>query len=207
MKTTIRKRIFAWILKKSDSVNHLVYGGYKGKLLAGIEGVILEIGPGTDINLRYLPAGVRWVGIEPNTAFHDGLLQVAKEKGIAGSLAAGNAMQIPFEDESMDIVLCTLVLCSVANVEKALAEMKRVLKTNGKLFFIEHVAAPAHTYLRFIQNIFNPLNRLMADGCNCNRETWGYLQHAGFRQLELSHHKVKGTLTVHAPHIMGYAIK
>ena len=96
--------------------------------------MVLEIGPGTGINFKYLPAGVKWIGIEPNAAFHKQLLQAAKEEGIVASLAPGNVMQIPLEDETVVILLCTLVLCSVANVEKALTEMKRVLKTNGKLF-------------------------------------------------------------------------
>ena len=61
--------------------------------------------------------------------------------------------------------------------------------------------------VRLAQDFFNPLLRFMADGCNCNRQTWQSVESAGFSDLHLMHDNVKGTLIVHKPHIMGYAIK
>ena len=86
-------------------------------------------------------------------------------------------------------------------------EIKRILKPGGKFYFIEHVAAPHGSFLRSAQNIFNPINRVIADGCNCNRETWSSIQHAGFSHVELSHTRLGGTMLVHSPHIFGYAVK
>lgn len=202
-----RKRFFAWILKKGDRINHKLYRSYKRTLFQNLKGLVVEIGPGTGVNFSYLTIETEWLGIEPKEAFHQDLLAQAKEKGINAKLLSGDAEQIPLPDNTADDVLCTLVLCSVNDPAHAIAEMKRVLKPGGKLVFIEHVAAPKKSGLRLAQEMFNPFNRAIADGCNANRETWIQIEKGGFSQVELSHHRVKGTLRIHSPHIMGYAIK
>jgi ubiquinone/menaquinone biosynthesis C-methylase UbiE len=207
MKPGLRKRFFAWMLKNGDAYSHKLYGSFKRELFKNIDGRIVEIGPGTGVNFQYLPTSIDWVGIEPNEAFFDSLKGQARERRISAHILKGDASQIPVDDNSTDAVLSTLVLCSVGDPAKVLAEIKRVLKPGGKLIFLEHVAAPKHTSLRMAQNIFNPLNRIAADGCNCNRETWSYLKQAGFSELEISPVRMKGVLRLHSPHIMGYAIK
>ena len=207
MKPTFRKRFFAWTLRKGDPFNHALYGEHKRNLFQNVSGQVVEIGPGTGVNFKYLPEGINWVGIEPNEAFHSVLKQKAEEKNIQARLLKGDASHIPLPDNDVDVVICTLVLCSVVDPAAAIAEMKRILKPGGKLIFIEHVAAREKTFLRTFQNTFNPVNQLMADGCNCNRETWTYIEQARFKQVELSHRKLKGALKIHSPHIMGFAIK
>jgi len=207
MKTSLRKRFFAWMLKNGDAYSHKLYGSFKRDLFTNIDGRIVEIGPGTGVNFQYLPTGINWIGIEPNEAFFDGLKKQAKEKRIHAQVLKGDALRIPLDDNSADVVLCTLVLCSVSHPAKVLGEIKRVLRPGGKLIFIEHVAAPKRTNLRRAQNIFNPLNRIAADGCNCNRETWSYLQDGGFSELKISPVRMSGVLRLHSPHIMGYAVK
>jgi len=207
MKPGLRKRFFAWMLKNGDAYSHKLYGSFKRELFQNIDGRILEIGPGTGVNFQYLPIGIDWIGIEPNEAFFDSLRVQAKERQINAQILKGDASQIPVDDNSADAVLSTLVLCSVSDPAKVLAEIKRVLKPRGKLIFLEHVAAPKHTSLRRAQNILNPLNRIVADGCNCNRETWNYLKAARFSELQISDVRMKGVLGLHSPHIMGYAVK
>lgn len=207
MKASFRKRLFAWVMDQGEALNRKLYGPFKGDLFMDLKGTVVEIGPGTGINFNYLPSGMLWQGVEPNEAFHKLLMAQAKEKGIHATLVPGEAANIPLADNSADAVICTLVLCSVPDAAAAVAEMKRVLKPGGKLVFIEHVAAPKKSRLRFIQDALNPINRFMADGCNCNRETWTTIQEAGFSSVELTHHRMKGTMKFHAPHIMGYAVK
>jgi len=207
MKVGLRKRFFAWMLKKSDTINHQLYGSYKRNLFKDINGLVVEIGPGTGVNFDYLPQNIRWLGIEPNELFYETLQTKAKEKGIDAKLLPGDASKIPLPDDSVDVLICTLVLCSVKDPAATVAELKRVLKPGGKLIFIEHVAAPGRSVLCYTQNLFNPLNRLIADGCNCNRETWSFIENAGFKEVNLSHQKMKGSFKLVAPHIMGYAIK
>jgi SAM-dependent methyltransferase len=206
-KASIRKRFFAWTLKKSDAINQQIYGSYKKELFQDIKGRVVEIGPGAGVNFNYLPAGIEWIGIEPNLAFHEILLAKARQRGIDARVIPSDSFPIPLEDAVADVVICTLVLCSVKNPAQMIHELKRLLKSNGKLIFIEHVAADKSSGLLKAQNILNPLNRLFADGCNCNRETWIDLQQAGFSHLQLSHYDIKGGLVLHKPHIVGYAIK
>jgi len=207
MKVSLRKRFFAWMLKTGDAYSHKLYGSFKRKLFHGVDGRIVEIGPGTGVNFQYLPTGITWIGIEPNEAFFDGLAEQAKEKQINAQVFKSDASRIPLDDNSADIVLSTLVLCSVSDPVKVLSEIKRILKPGGKFIFLEHVAAQKHTNLRRAQNLFNPLNRIAADGCNCNRETWNYFQVGGFSELKISPMRMKGVFRLHSPHIMGYAIK
>lgn len=204
---SFRKRMFAWILKKGEGVNLRLYKPYKQDLFQSIDGHVVEVGPGTGINFNYLPPGTAWTGIEPNEAFHDFLMKQASDHGIKARLVKGDAEHIPLPDNSADVVLCTLVLCSVANPVRAVSEIKRVLKPGGKLIFIEHVAAKQKSLLRRFQNFSNPCNRFMADGCNCNRETWTVLEGAGFSRLDLKHFRLKGAMLLHAPHIRGVATK
>jgi len=207
MKVGLRKRFFAWMLKKSDTINHQLYGSYKRNLFKDINGLVVEIGPGTGVNFDYLPQNIRWLGIEPNELFYEILQTKAKEKGIDAKLLSGEASKIPLPDDSADVLICTLVLCSVKDPAATVAELKRVLKPGGKLIFIEHVAAEKKTALKLAQDLFNPLNKLFADGCNCNRETWTFIENAGFKEVNLSHQKMKGSFKLVAPHIIGYAIK
>jgi ubiquinone/menaquinone biosynthesis C-methylase UbiE len=204
---SIRKKMFAWALCNSDETNHKIYGSYKDKLLSGLYGQVVEFGPGSGINFRYLSRNILWTGIEPNEAFHKNLLLKAQERGIMARLISNAGKKIPLPDNHADFILCTLVLCSVENPREVVNEMKRILKPGGRLIFIEHVAAPRKSQLRLLQNLVNPLNRFMADGCNCNRETWQFIQNGQFTFEEITHHRVKGTLPFHRPHIMGIAVK
>ncbi len=203
----LRKRFFAWFLRKGDAVNHKIYGQTKRELFQGIFGKVVEIGPGTGVNFEYLPREIEWIGIEPNELFWDDLKEKAGLNGIEPKIEKGNGSKIPFPDESIDFVLVTLVLCSVYDPVQMISEIKRILKPNGKLIFIEHVAAEKGSKLRLLQNLFNPIEKLMADGCNCNRETWKLLENAGFQSVEISHRKINGLIPFVSPHIIGFAIK
>lgn len=204
---TLRQRFFAWMLKKGDGVNDKLYRDIKKELFSDIQGTVVEIGPGTGINFLYLPKNIEWIGIERNEAFHESVISAAKKQKIRSSMLNSSAESISLPDESADIVISTLVLCSVPDQEKVLAEAKRILKKDGRLIFIEHVADKRGTFRRSAQNIFNPINRFIADGCNCNRETWKQIEQSGFSSCKIHHTIMKGTMTLHAPHIFGHCKK
>ncbi|HRI80441.1 MAG TPA: class I SAM-dependent methyltransferase [Cyclobacteriaceae bacterium] len=201
------KRLFAWILKKGDSVNNKIYGSLKQDIFKSVHGTVVEIGPGSGVNFSHLPPHMEWIGIEPNQAFHSTLIEKAIRYHQNARLISGTAADIPLPDAIADFAICTLVLCSVTDPAKALAEIKRVLKPGGKMIFIEHVAAPQHSRLRAFQNFSNPMNRVFADGCNCNRETWTFLESAGFSKLDFTRLTMKGSMLLHKPHIAGTATK
>lgn len=165
-------RLNAWLLHQgSDRYNQLT-DERKRSLISGLTGRVLEIGPGTGANLEYYPEELLLTGLEPNPHMQQYLREKAGRLGRQIDIITGAAEEIPLEDESMDGVVSTLVLCSVTDVQQALHEIKRVLKPGGTFLFIEHVAAPKHTFLRRIQRWIKPLWRRMADGCKPERETW-----------------------------------
>jgi ubiquinone/menaquinone biosynthesis C-methylase UbiE len=203
----LRKRFFAWFLRKGDRLNDQIYGRIKAELFQEINGKVVEIGPGTGVNFEYLPKDIEWLGIEPNELFWPDLKRKAESKGIVPRIEKGSDSRLPLADDSADVALVTLVLCSVKNPGAMIAEIKRILKPGGRLIFIEHVAAEPKTFLSFLQSIFNPVGKLLADGCNCNRETWKTLEAAGFSRLEISRRQIDGTFVVVKTHIIGYAVK
>lgn len=106
---------------------------------------VLEIGPGPGTNLAHLPEGVAYLALEPNPFFRPHLREEARKRGLALTLLPGRAEAIPLPGGSVDLAVGTLVLCSVANPEKAIEEVHRVLRPGGAYLFLEHVAAPKGT--------------------------------------------------------------
>jgi SAM-dependent methyltransferase len=176
----------------------------KRALLGDLHGDVLEIGPGAGPNLAYYAPDVRWIGVEPNPHMHEYLMATAKARGRVVDLRLGHAEALPAADGSMDAVVSTHVLCSVHDLEGALAEVRRVLKPGGKLVFLEHVAAAPHTGLRRVQNTLRPLWKVVGDGCHPNRETWRAIEQAGFREVQIEHYRIDAPIV--SPHIAGYAV-
>ena len=184
----------------------LSVAGKKQTLFAGIRGDVLEIGPGTGVNLVYLPVGIRWIGIEPNTFMHGYLKELGLKLGLSIDIRAGTAEQLPVPDNSMDTVISTQVLCSVSDPARVLREIHRVLKPGGRFLFVEHVAAAPGTALRRWQRLARPVSALIGDGCHPDRETWSDIEQAGFALIQLEHFEIKSAV-LSKPHIAGVAIK
>jgi len=164
----------------------------------------LEIGPGPGTNLAHLPEGVAYLALEPNPFFHPRLREEARKRGLALTLLPGRAEAIPLPGGSVDLVVATLVLCSVADPEKAIEEVHRVLRPGGAYLFLEHVAAPKRTPLRFLQEVATPFFAFFGDGCHPNRETLALIQ-ARFPRVEAEAFPLP--LPVVAPHVAGLAFK
>uniref|UniRef100_A0A8B9CSX2 Methyltransferase type 11 domain-containing protein n=1 Tax=Anser brachyrhynchus TaxID=132585 RepID=A0A8B9CSX2_9AVES len=113
--------------------------------------------------------------------------------------------QIP--DGSMDVVVSTLVLCSVSSVRKVLAEVLRVLRRGGAFYFLEHVAADHSSWTYFWQKVFDPLWKCFGDGCSLSRETQKELEKTNFSELNLKQIYVTPYWIPSSPHIIGYAVK
>jgi len=180
--------------------------GRKQVLFSGVQGNVLEIGPGTGVNLVYLPVGIRWIGIEPNTYMHRYLRELGSKLGMNLDIRVGTAERLPVPDNSMDVVISTQVLCSVTNPGEALREIERVLKPGGHFVFLEHVAAAPGTTLRRWQRFVRPVSLLLGDGCHPDRETWNDIEQAGFALIQLEHFEVSPALWSR-PHIAGVASK
>lgn len=205
MKRGLRARFFAALLPALSRGHVGLSEPWRKKLLGSLAGKVLEIGPGTGVNLAYLPDGVHWIGLEPNPYFHPHLRRALSLRGLSGEVLLGQAEAIPLPEESVEAVVATLVLCSVEDPRGALAEILRVLKPGGRLVFLEHLAAPRGSSLRRFQDLLCPLWGFLGDGCHPNRETLALIREAGFARVEAEAFELP--LPLVAPHVAGVAWK
>jgi ubiquinone/menaquinone biosynthesis C-methylase UbiE len=176
---------------------------HKRRLLGALAGTVLEIGPGNGANLRFFHSGVRWIGLEPNVHMLRYLKEEASRLGINAEIRAGLAERIDLPDASVDAVVSTMVLCSVDDVARTLAQIQRVLRPGGRFVFIEHIAAPRGTPLRRIQRMIRPIWRCVGDNCHPDRETDRAIEAAGFAQLD--YQRVVAPLPLASIQIIGKA--
>lgn len=165
---------------------------YRGKLVPAAGGDVLEIGAGSGLNLRfYGPQVRRFHALEPSA----GLLRMASRKlprvAFPVEMLEGSAEQIPLADRSIDTVVTTWTLCSIADVEKALRELRRVLRPGGSLLFVEHGRAPDAGVARW-QDRLEPVWKPLAGGCHLTRRIDRLIGAAGFEIVELENEYLKG---------------
>jgi len=208
---TLRQRLCAWMMTHGMDEYDEATEARKRALFGSLHGDVLEIGPGTGPNLRFFPADIRWVGVEPNPFMYPHLIEAIRCVGMHDGrfrIEQGDAagVRLPAGDASVDAVVSTLVLCSVAHPAATLQEILRVLKPGGRFVFIEHVAARRGSGLRSFENLIQPLWTLVGDGCHPNRETWEIITRAGFANVKIEHYRYPGAGPV-SPHIAGTAVK
>ncbi len=148
---------------------------WRGWLVGGARGRVLEIGCGTGRNLPRYPASARVVGIDP----HWQNLERARRRAPVAALVQARAEALPFRDGAFDTVVSSLVLCSVDDPAAALAELRRVLAPGGALRAIEHVRADRGWRAR-LQDAVQPAWTVVSGGCRPNRDTEAAVQTAGF---------------------------
>lgn len=143
-------------------------------------GRVLEIGVGGGLNIPFYTGGVSHLfGLEPSGHLRALAAGPAAEATFPVTLVDAGAESIPLESASMDCVVSTWTLCSIPGVETALQEIRRVLKPDGRLLFLEHGLAPDAAVAR-TQAWMAPVFRGLA-GCVLNREMDRLLLEAGFR--------------------------
>jgi SAM-dependent methyltransferase len=181
------------------------YTRRKHRLLGSLTGTVLEVGAGRGANFGLLPGGVTWIGLEPDRRLHGRLARAAATYGRQPAILDAPAEKIPLPDRSVDAVLSTVVLCSVADPGRILAEIRRVLRRPGRFLFFEHVAAPSGTWARRSQRVWAGISRLCGDGCDPSRETWKTIRRAGWADVDLRWFASGRRLAVHGPYIAGQA--
>ncbi len=201
----LRRRLLAWLLARGNARYERLVAERKRALFAELTGDVLEIGPGAGANLPYVPRGIRWIGLEPNVHMHAYLRKEAERLGLAVELRTGTAERTGLADASVDAVVATLVLCSVADQAAVLQETLRVLRPGGRFIFVEHVAAPRGTWRRRVQRWARPVTEFCGDGCHPDRETWTAIERAGFEEVQLERFELP--IGLMAPHVAGVAVK
>jgi ubiquinone/menaquinone biosynthesis C-methylase UbiE len=143
-------------------------------LAGGATGRTLDLGCGTGRNLPLL-AGTRSIGLDPSWSS----LRRARRRAAGVALVQGSAEALPFRDGVFDTVVSGLVLCSVPDPARGLAEVRRVLRPGGTLRALEHVRATVAWRAR-VQDLVQPAWTWVAGGCHPNRDTERAVERAGF---------------------------
>jgi len=183
----------------------LLLGPHKRRLLVDLPDTVVELGSGAGANLRYLAPGSRLIAVEPNPAMHGRLRRAARRRGVRLDLREVPAERTDLPDASADVVVSSLVLCSVTDVDRVLAEVRRVLRPGGRFMFVEHVAAPDGTALRRLQGWVRRPWAWLFEGCSCERDLGTALRSAGFGSVDLEAYRLRSPVLPFNPQIAGVA--
>ena len=160
------------------SLERAILAERRARLLDGLDGQVLDVGAGTGANLPYLRQASRVVAAEPDAAMRRRLAARLAQAAVPVELSSDPAERLRYPDASFDAVVFTLVLCSVASPDRALAEARRILRPSGRLIILEHVRGTG-TLARW-QDRVTPLWSLLNGGCHPGRDTAAAIERAGF---------------------------
>jgi ubiquinone/menaquinone biosynthesis C-methylase UbiE len=163
-------------------------------------GVVLEVGIGPGLNLaHYDPAKViKVIGLDPEPALLDLGKERIKASPVPVEIITAPGERIPLADNTADTAVLTYTLCSVQDPSAVLREIRRVLKPDGRLLFLEHGRSDDAPIAAW-QDRLNPLWNLISCGCQINRDTRQLLRSAGFAVEDVDHFYLPG-----APKILGF---
>jgi len=178
-------------------------GGRRAQLLSEARGRVLEIGGGTGANLSYYGDVDRVTVVEPDPFMRKRLGPKSLAARVPVEVSAAGAEALPFADASFDTVVSTLVLCTVPDQGSALREIRRVLRPDGPLLFIEHVRASG-SMARW-QDRIDPLWGKLLAGYRPNRDTVTAMGEAGFETETLESFYPPVLLSGLTPHVQGSA--
>ena len=183
------KHIFPHLLNQVMQTPSLMDA--RRELLLPLKGNCLEIGFGTGLNLAFYQNLSSLYALEPS----EELWQLAQSRlaqtGFNVEQIVGYAEAIPLEDESVDHIVSTWTMCSIAPLEAALAEVHRVLKPEGTFHFVEHVLSDQSNIQKW-QNLLTPVQKKLADGCHLNRNIEHLVQQASFEFIEKNYFSAHG---------------
>lgn len=211
----------AWLLPRvydrcTAATEEACFQAWRAQLLADVAGEVLEVGAGTGHNLgHYGPGVTRLVVTDPEPAMLDRLRRKLAAAPVASSpevdvvVHRASADALPFPDQSFDVVVATLVLCSVPDQPAALAEVRRVLRPAGLLVFLEHVAADGRPRRLAWQHRVEPVWKRLAGGCHLTRRTAEAIAASGFDldDADLTRESARKAVPVVRPTVRGVARK
>ncbi len=177
--------IFAWVYKRLAAALERAGGDeHRRRLLAGLDGRVLEVGAGHGINFPYYPDTVtEVVAVEPEPRLRADAERAARDAPVDVTVLDGTAERLPVEADGFDAAVVSLVLCSVDDPPTAAAELARVVRPGGQLRVYEHVRSQQPGQARW-QDRFDVLWPHLAGGCHTGRDTLATLRRAGFEVEE-----------------------
>ncbi|MBW4449910.1 MAG: class I SAM-dependent methyltransferase [Spirirestis rafaelensis WJT71-NPBG6] len=183
------------------SMSDASLSNYRQQVLAQVKGETLEIGFGTGLNLPYYPKHIKkLITVDANPGMNALALKRIQASDIVVEHNVLSGENLPFASQSFDSVVTTWTLCSIANVEQALKEIYRVLKPQGKYFFIEH-GLSNDAKVQVWQNRLTPIQKVIADGCHLNRDIKHLVEN------HFSHLTIEEFYSENLPKIFGYLYK
>ncbi len=205
-------RVFATIYDRAFiAAERTGFSAVRAEVASRARGRVLEVGAGTGLNLaHYQPEVQELILAEPDRHMAGQL----RRRVDGGQPAAGPAVtvveapaeQLPLDDASVDAVVCTLVLCTAPEPDRALAEVARVLRPGGVFSFAEHVRADAPRLARWQDRLNGPWG-WYGCGCNCNRDTIGTIRSSPLRLEQLRADQLKWISPLVRPLAVGVAVK
>jgi ubiquinone/menaquinone biosynthesis C-methylase UbiE len=168
---------------------------FRQRVVGAAAGRVLEIGIGSGLNFPFYGAAVTSViGLEPSSE----LLSMARPRAVTAAapvtLLDASAEAIPLDSGSVDTVVTTWTLCTIPHAQRALTEMRRVLKPDGALLFVEHGRAPEPGVARW-QDRLDPLWSRLAGGCHLNRKMDDLIAGNGFHIEAMENARIPGPRT------------
>lgn len=172
-------RVFPWLMDRLMSGPP--FQALRTEVLAPARGRVLEIGIGTGLNLAHYPPDVTHVvAVEPNPGMAGRAEDRAAHVHRSLTLYPLHGESLPFADGSFDTVVSTFTLCSIADVDRAVREIHRVLAPDGRFLVLEHGLAD-DPGVQAWQHRLTPIQRVVACGCELDRDIRGILTRNGFR--------------------------
>ena len=172
----------------------------RNKVVPLAKGIVLEIGIGSGLNIPFYNKNniEKIIGLDPSEELNFLANKVAKKNNIEIDFIISGAEDIALPDNSVDTILITYTLCTIPDLDNSMAEMKRVLKSDGKFIFCEHGIAPDQNIVKW-QSRINPIWKAIMGGCNINRNIPKIISDGGFDITNISEMYLPST-----PKIVGY---
>lgn len=167
-----------WLVDRACGTAELTQ--WRAQVTAGLSGTVVEVGFGSGLNLPAFPPEVTLVyAVEPASGAHRLARRRIAESPIEVEHIALHGESIPLDDASCDGALSTFTLCTIPDVERALAEIRRVLRPGGRFHFLEHGLSPDDGVARWQRRI-EPVQKRLAGGCHLTRRPDELVRTAGF---------------------------
>jgi ubiquinone/menaquinone biosynthesis C-methylase UbiE len=197
--------VFAWFYSKlAGSAEKRGVSDLRDEVLQQAEGTVVEIGAGTGLNFAHYPPGVAVVATEPDPHMLKRAAPAAASARVPVEVQRAPGDALPFDDESVDTVVGTFVLCTVPDPNAVLAEVRRVLKPGGRYLFVEHVRARDPKLARR-QDRFDRLWGLFSGGCHPNRDSVAAIERSGLSLERAERFAFEPAAKLIRPHAKGVA--
>ncbi|MFI8103142.1 class I SAM-dependent methyltransferase [Streptomyces sp. NPDC086023] len=155
------------------------------ELLSGLSGRVIEIGAGNGRNFSHYPRAVsEVVAVEPERTLRRLAVRTALRADVPVDVVPGVAEALPVKSEAFDGAVASLVLCSVRDLARSLAEVHRVLRPGGELRFFEHGLAPGPNMASFQRVLDRTVWPRLCGGCHTARDPLAAIEAAGFRIVQ-----------------------